>query len=170
MRPLALSLLLHGLLAPLSALEGDFTAPNPQIDFAAFLANASQANAVRERHRLSEERFIALSAQPGVVVLDARSREMYALLHVQGAINLPFPDITVDSLAKLLPDKDQTILIYCNNNFRQAPKAFASKAPPASLNISTFIALHTYGYRNVYELGPVLDVQATAIPFVGRKE
>jgi rhodanese-related sulfurtransferase len=167
---LAPLVLLLALLAPLPALEGDFSAPNPQIDFAAFLRNASEANAVRERHRLSEQRFIEVAAQPGVVVLDARSHAMYDLLHVRSAINLPFPDINVETLATLLPDKDQTILIYCNNNFRQAPKAFANKAPPASLNISTFIALHTYGYRNVFELGPVLDVQTTAIPFVGKKE
>jgi hypothetical protein len=59
------------------------------------------------------------------------------------------------------------VLIYCNNNFINEPQAFPSKLPPASLNISTYIALATYGYDNVYELGPVLDVTATTLPFAG---
>jgi hypothetical protein len=35
---------------------------------------------------------------------------------------------------------------------------------PAALNIPTFITLYTYGYRNVYELEPLLDLEATVIP------
>ncbi len=150
-----------------SSVEGDFTAANPRIDFTAFLRNAHEADTIRSHHRLSEAAFIALARQPGVVVLDARSRDKYDLLHVAGAINLPFPDISELTLAKLLPDKTQAILIYCNNNFAQAPVAFASKVAPASLNISTFISLHTYGYVDVFELGPLLDVGTTSIPLVG---
>jgi rhodanese-related sulfurtransferase len=101
--------------------------------------------------------------------LDARSRDKFDLLHVQGAINLPFADISEPSLAKTLPDKNQIILIYCNNNFEKAPVAFETKRAGASLNISTFIALHTYGYRQVYELGPLLDVHTTKIPLVGER-
>ena len=38
-----------------------------------------------------------------------------------------------------------------------APRAFPTKRADASLNLSTYIALYSYGYRNVYELGPLLD-------------
>ena len=31
--------------------------------------------------------------------------------------------------------------------------------------VSTFIALYTYGYRNVYELAPLLDVRDTRLVF-----
>jgi hypothetical protein len=102
-----------------------------------------------------------MSRAPGTIVLDARSREKFDLLHIRGAVNLSFPDIAIDSLAKLLPDKRVRILIYCNNNFRNEPEAFPAKAPSASLNVSTYISLYTYGYRNVYELGPLLDVKHT---------
>jgi hypothetical protein len=37
----------------------------------------------------------------------------------------------------------------------------------ASLNISTYIALATYGYTKVYELGPMLSVDETSLRFVG---
>ena len=59
------------------------------------------------------------------------------------------------------------MLIYCNNNFLNAPVSFAGKAAPASLNISTYISLVTYGYTNVYELGPLLDVKTTKLEFEG---
>jgi hypothetical protein len=66
----------------------------------------------------------------------------------------------------MFPDKNQRILIYCNNNFVGAEKAFPTKAPVASLNISTYISLYSYGYRNVYELGPLLDIKTSKLEFV----
>ena len=53
------------------------------------------------------------------------------------------------------------------NAIRGAPVSLKAKAAPASLNISTYIALATYGYTNVYELGPLLDVKTTKLPFDG---
>ncbi len=140
---------------------------NPNIDMAAYLRAASEAAAERQTHRLTEDEFIAMSRMPGTVILDARSAEMYRLRHVRGAINLSFPDIAIASLAKLLPDKNTRILIYCNNNFRGDEIAFASKIARASLNLSTYIALYSYGYRNVWELGPLLDVKTTKIELEG---
>ncbi|HEU5236107.1 MAG TPA: rhodanese-like domain-containing protein [Pyrinomonadaceae bacterium] len=139
---------------------------NPAIDMQGYLKTASEAARYRESRRLSEEEFIRMSAEPGTVVLDARSREKYDELHVKGAINLSFPDITVDSLNQLLPDKNARILIYCNNNFTGEQKAFPTKIAVASLNLSTYIALYSYGYRNVYELGPLLDAKTTKLELV----
>jgi len=150
---------------PLSAAGDDSRVLNPAIDVQAYLSIASDAARYRETRRLSEDEFIRLSREPGSVVLDARSREKYDELHVKGAINLSFPDIAIDSLERTLPDKDARVLIYCNNNFSNADGPFPSKLPSASLNISTYIALYNYGYRNVFELGPLLDVRATRIEF-----
>jgi len=75
---------------------------------------------------------------PGTIVLDARSRQRFDELHVKGAMNLSFPDITVDSLQKTIPDRNTRILIYCNNNVSGAEGPFPTKAPSAALNISTF--------------------------------
>ena len=141
----------------------DSTIPNPQIDMPAYLKVAREAAAHRETHRVTEAEFIKMSREPNTIVLDARSREKYDLLHIRGAINLSFPDIAIESLAKLLPDKNVRILIYCNNNFTNEPEAFPSKAPAASLNVSTYISLFSYGYKNVYELGPLLDVKHTRL-------
>jgi hypothetical protein len=100
------------------------------------------------------------------VILDARSREKYDELHIRGAINLSFPDIAVDSLRRTIPDKNSRILIYCNNNFLGAEGPFPKKLPTASLNLSTYIALYNYGYRNVHELGPLIDMKTSKLDFV----
>jgi len=68
----------------------------------------------------------------------------------------------------MIPDKETTILIYCNNNFRGAQSAFPTKLPTASLNISTYISLYSYGYRNIYELGPLIDIRDSKLEFVGQ--
>ena len=142
---------------------------NPAIDMAGYLKVAAEAAKYREERRLTEEEFIKISREPGVIVLDARSREKYDELHIKGAVNLSFPDITVDSLANLLPDRNARILIYCNNNFRGAERPFPAKRADASLNISTYIALYSYGYRNVYELGPMLEINASKLEFESAK-
>lgn len=138
---------------------------NPAIDIAGYLRISRQALDHRESHRISESEFLRMSREPGTVVLDARSPEKFRELHVRGAVNLSFPDLAIDSLNAALPDKDTRILIYCNNNFRNAESAFPSKLPSASLNISTYIALYDYGYTNVYELGPQLDLEASMLEF-----
>ena len=170
--------------------------PNPNIDMVGYLRGAQEAAKARESRRLSEDDFIKMSKEEGVIVLDARSKEMYDLLHVKGSINLSFPNIDVVSLAKVLPDKNAKILIYCNNNFTPAPgvknpprevtpnggvpvanrnaelarEAMRPKQAISSLNISTFISLHSYGYKNVYELAPTLDPAKTKLTLVSNKK
>ena len=141
--------------------------PNELIDFPEFLRIASEVEPVRKQRRLTEDQVAAMVAEPGTIVLDARSADKFRLRHIKGAVSLPFTDFTAESLAKVLPEKTTRVLIYCNNNFRGAPVSLATKAAPASLNISTYIALATYGYTNVYELGPLLDVKTTKLAFEG---
>jgi len=136
---------------------------NPAIDMEGYLRVSAEAARHRETRRLSEDDFIRMSREKGTIVLDARSREKFDELHVKGAVNLSFPDITIASLRETLPDTRTRILIYCNNNFRNAERPFPAKRMTASLNLSTYIALYTYGYRNVYELAPLLDLQTTKL-------
>ena len=139
---------------------------NPAIDEAAYVRAVEDALGHRAGRRLSEADFIRMSREPGTIVLDARSKAMFDELHVEGAINLSFPDIAVESLALALPDKSARILIYCNNNFTNNEAAFPSKIKIASLNLSTYIALYSYGYKNVYELAPQIDPEKSKFTFV----
>ncbi len=139
--------------------------PNPAIDMEGYLKVSREAAIHRQTRRLTEDDFSRMSADKGTIVLDARSKAKYDLLHIRGAINLSFSDIAIESLKKTIPDKNTRILIYCNNNFKNAEEAFPSKLPAASLNLSTYIALYNYGYRNIYELGPQLDPEHSKLPF-----
>ena len=163
-RPRSLTLLAAcALLAPAArADEG-----NPRIDYRRFAAGVAEVEALRESRRVGEDEFLALAAKPDTVILDARSRQKYDLLHVRGARHLSFPDITAAELAKVIPTKDTRVLIYCNNNFENEERAFPGKTIGAALNVHTFNVLHAYGYTNVHELKPLLDVRTTKIPFAG---
>ena len=138
---------------------------NPAIDMEGYLRVSREAAEHREPRRVSEEEFIRMSREAGTVILDARSREKFNELHVKGALSLPFPDIAVESLRAALPDRNARILIYCNNNFANAEGPFPAKIARASLNLSTYIALYSYGYRNVYELAPLIDLKASRLQF-----
>jgi phage shock protein E len=141
--------------------------PNRLIDYDTFLAQAADVGRLRSERRVTEDQFIEMAAEPGTVVFDARSDDKYAGLHIKGAKHLSFPEITADELTKVFRSKSTRILIYCNNNFLNAPNTFATKAPTASLNIHTFNTLYSYGYTNVYELGPLIDVRKAKLRFEG---
>jgi hypothetical protein len=138
---------------------------NPAIDMEGYLRVSREAAQHRTTRRVTEDEFLRMAKEPNTIVLDARSREKYDELHVTGAISLAFSDIAVESLKRAIPDKNTRILIYCNNNFANAEQPFPSKMPSASLNISTYIALYNYGYRNVYELAPLVDLAKSKLPF-----
>lgn len=163
----------HLFLAALIACAGSVVASdspraNPAIDIAGHLRIAAEAAQHRETRRVTEERFLEMSREPGAIVLDARSKEKYDELHVKGAMHLSYPDFSFESLATEIPDKETTILIYCNNNFEGDESTFPRKAAGLSLNLSTYAALYGYGYRNIYELAPLIDIRESKLPFEGR--
>jgi Rhodanese-like domain len=140
---------------------------NELLDYDGFAKNVAEVRALRESRRVSEAEFMRMAREPGTVVLDARSERLYRLRHVAGAVNLSFPEFTQDTLARAIPTLDSRILIYCNNNFTGAPESLPVKAVSSALNLSTFVSLHAYGYRNVYELGPLIDVARSKLAFAG---
>jgi len=151
-----------------SAAETARPPANQLIDYEGFARNVGEVWVLREARRVSEADFIRMAGEPDTVVLDARSERLFRLRHVVGAVNLSFPEFTEATLASAIPTHQTRILIYCNNNFQNAPGPFPSKLPSASLNISTYIALYDYGYRNVYELGPLIDIGASRLELESR--
>lgn len=108
-----------------------------------------------------------MAAEPGTVVLDARSERLFRLRHLEGAVNLSLPEFTAATLARVIPTTDTRVLIYCNNNFVGLPESMPVKAATMPLNFNTHVSLHTYGYRNVYELAPAVDSKETRLRFAG---
>jgi rhodanese-related sulfurtransferase len=145
-------------LAPLDSpaqSKGETTAR--QIDYNGFSSLTDEVASYRQSRLIGLEEFRRLARQDDVLILDARSPAAFAAGHIDGAINLTFTDFTAQRLAQVIGDPNRRILIYCNNNFRNDAEPVVMKSAPLALNIPTFINLYGYGYRNVYELGEVVD-------------
>lgn len=140
---------------------------NPRVDAEGFATIVSELRSSRQKILIGEAEFIQMAKEPGTVILDARTRERFDQIHIKGAINLPFTEFTEDALKAAIPDKNTRILIYCNNNFENEPAQFAQKLAPVALNLHTVVDLHAYGYKNIRELVPLLDIQKTKIEFEG---
>lgn len=155
------------------------TVPKARVDYDAYETLVKEVKAHRQKRLVDLKRFLAMSKEPGVVILDTRSENMYRRKHVKGAIHLNFSDFTQQNLKSLIPDPDTKILIYCNNNFDNDELNFATKSvSPAvikrdikpitlALNIPTYINLYGYGYRNVYELSELVSVFNRTITYEG---
>lgn len=140
---------------------------NPAVDYPGFQDMTQAARAHRESRLISEAEFLRLASAPGTVVLDTRSAGQFASLHVAGAVHLEFSDITRESLEAVIGPRDTRVLIYCNNNFTGPLQAFPRKMAVAALNIPTFVTLYSYGYRNVYELAPLIEPASSRLVFEG---
>ncbi len=163
----------------------------------------------RAKRLISLDKFLTMSKQDNVVILDTRSTARYRRKHLKGAIHLGFSDFTQQALQQLIPDKNTKILIYCNNNFEGDQVDFTSKVVTPvmpienatslslenlldnnllnnklpdntatqllpnkkpvmlALNIPTFINLYGYGYKNIYELDELVNVNDARIVFEG---
>jgi rhodanese-related sulfurtransferase len=162
--------------------------PKAKVSFEDFKGLVAEVEAHRATRLIDLNTFLKMSQEPGVIILDSRSTFRYERLHVKGAKHLSFTDFTQDNLKQVIPSFDTKILIYCNNNFdgnqvdfaskvalprpqpgRAAASQLAAQARPVmmALNIPTYINLYGYGYRNVYELNELVNVNDRRIAFEG---
>lgn len=170
------------------AVAQDKNFPQAKVSFEDFKSLVAEVESHRAERLIDLDTFLKMSKQPGAIILDTRSTFRYERIHVKGALHLSFTDFTQDNLEKVIPAFETTILIYCNNNFEGNQTDFASKiAMPVSqredalseqfkaqskplmmaLNIPTYINLYGYGYRNVYELNELVQVNDPRITFEG---
>ena len=142
--------------------------PKADIDYSGFTKLTIEAEEHRKTHMASLEDFMKWAKEKDVIVLDTRSKKMYDMKHVKGAVHLNFSDFTAGKLAKVIPSKDTKILIYCNNNLDKDEMYFARKMTPLALNIPTFINLYGYGYKNVYELDRLVPTIGSPLELAGK--
>lgn len=136
------------------------------IDYQGFRGLTAEVEQYRAGRLVSLADFQRMAREPNTIILDARSSERYREGHIDGAINLPFTEFTDASLRETLRDPNVRILIYCNNNFSNNANPVVLKRVELALNIQTFINLYGYGYRNVYELGDIVDFNDPAVGWV----
>ena len=82
-----------------------------------------------------------MKSDEGYILLDVRRADEFAAGHIPGAVNLPNEQIGKAEIPSL-PDKNQTIYIYCRSGNRS--KQAADK-------------LLALGYKNLIEFGGILD-------------
>lgn len=138
-----------------------------QIDYTGFQALTAEAAPHREARLVPLDRFNQLRAEPGTLIIDARSAQAFALGHMQGAVNLNFSDFTDEKLAQVIGSKDRRVLIYCNNNFTDDVAPVVLKSAPLALNIATYVNLYGYGYQNLYELDGAYSLSDPRIGWAG---
>lgn len=97
-------------------------------------------------HTIFLDDFLNKRMQKNVVVIDLRSKDSYLREHIEGAKYIG-PDIVEKNLQDLVPSKDTTILLYCENSLR--PSRMISSIHVALPQISYL------GYKNVYALDPI---------------
>lgn len=91
-----------------------------------------------------QEAKLQMDQQTDLVVVDVRTQEEYAAGHIPSAVLLPVEQIEAkaDSVAKVLPDKNAEIFVYCRSG-KRAGRAAA--------------ALIEQGYTNVWNIGGIMD-------------
>ncbi len=151
---------------PLALAQDKNAGTSAQIDYQGFRGLTGEVENYRADRLVSLANFQRMAREPNTIVLDARSADAFAEGHIDGAINLPLTDFTAQSLAAALVDPNVRILIYCNNNFSNDQQPVMLKRVELALNIQTFINLYGYGYRNVYELGDVVDFNDPQVHWV----
>lgn len=141
---------------------------NPLIDYPGFAALTGDLAKVRASHRLAWREFSRRAKAGEALLLDARSADAFARGHLKGAVNLPFTDFTDESLRQVIGDNpNRPIYIYCNNNFSDNRAPVVTKRFQLALNIPTFINLHGYGYRNIWELADVISTNGPGVEWEG---
>ena len=79
---------------------------------------------------------------PGAVIVDTRTPEEYEKKHIPGALLIPVEEIKNGNAEKLLPDKNQVVMLYCRTGRRAVIAAEI---------------LVKRGYTKVYEFGGIVD-------------
>lgn len=102
--------------------------------------NQSEQTAAFEEMSMDEAAAL-MEEENDYIILDVRTPEEFAEKHIPNAMNIPNETIGNEEIAEL-PDKEQTILVYCRsgNRSKQAARKLAA-----------------LGYQNVIEIGGIRD-------------
>ncbi|MCL2874609.1 MAG: rhodanese-like domain-containing protein [Defluviitaleaceae bacterium] len=87
-----------------------------------------------------EEAREMIDSSQAVIILDVRSIQEHSQRNIQNSLLLPVDEISYETAAEMLPDKDAVIIVYCasGNRSRRASQALVD-----------------LGYRNVYDMGGI---------------
>lgn len=96
-----------------------------------------------DKHVVGIDRFLKLMKEPKAVIFDLRDEKAYWHSHIRGARHMG-ADIQESRLARLAPDKNNLILLYCENSLY-----LTRMISLTNVALPQFLA---HGYRNVFLL------------------
>lgn len=107
-------------------------------------AQAAQAQSADYKVLTPQQAKLRIEQNAAIIILDVRTQEEFDAGHIPGAVLLPVDLIEAKSaeVAKVLPDKDAEILVYCRSGKR------AHRASQA---------LADMGYINIEHIGGIMD-------------
>ena len=114
--------------------------------FCILLAGCGQTPAERTESGMyqqitAEEAKQIMDSGAEIIILDVREQEEFDAGHIPNAVLLPYTQMN-EQAARVLPDKNAQILVYCRSGRRSKIAAEA---------------LAALGYTRVYEFGGILD-------------
>lgn len=89
-----------------------------------------------------EEAQKIMQSESGYIILDVRTAEEFSGGHIPNAINIPNESIETEP-PKELPDKNQTILVYCRSG-RRSKQAAQKLADMGYTNVREFGGINTW--------------------------
>lgn len=114
---------------------------------AAFAACGDKQTEASYQQISQEEAKNLMDGETSCVILDVRTEEEYAELHIPGAVCVPNETIS-DTPPEELPDKEQMILVYCRSGNRSKQAAEKLVAMGYS-DIREFGGITTWPYETV---------------------
>ena len=82
-----------------------------------------------------------LDTLPDCVLIDVREEEEFITGHAVDAVLLPVDELTEETAAEVIPDRETPVLVYCRSGYRSDMAARK---------------LDSMGYTQVYDIGSLI--------------
>ncbi|MCL2527752.1 MAG: rhodanese-like domain-containing protein [Defluviitaleaceae bacterium] len=122
-------------------------ARTPSPTFPAYTQEEPETSPRRGPVIITVQQAEEMMREQNTIILDVRTRQEFDNGHIQNAKLLPYSEIATMASA-IIPDKSQTILIYCQSGRRS--------------NIAAW-ALADMGYTAIYDFGGIADWQGAVV-------
>lgn len=98
-----------------------------------------------------EEAKKMMDERDDIIILDVRTQDEFEGGYIRGAILFPSQEVNEETAAQKLPDKDQTILIYCSSGGR-SKKVAKQLADMGYTSLYEFGGINSWPYEIYYDV------------------
>lgn len=98
-----------------------------------------------------EEAKKMIDERDDIIILDVRTQDEFEGGYIKGAVLFPSQEVNEKTAAEKLPDKDQTILIYCSSGGR-SKKVAKQLADMGYTSLYEFGGINSWPYEIYYDV------------------